>query len=186
MMPPSVRAEEIIRRMPSGPIRGAEIGVFKGQMSAILLSRLPGLTLYMVDSWAPTEAQPQAYKDCGDFHAGLGAEKQERCYREALAAVRFALDRAVVMRMDSAVAALRVDDGSLDFVFIDADHSLPGVLADIDSWSRKVKPGGLLCGHDYDHPIKTGFGVKAGVDLRASERGWNVTLGADMTWLVRL
>lgn len=185
MMPPEVRAGEILSRVPAGRIRGAEIGVFKGQMSALLLSRLPALTLYMVDSWAPTEAQPEAYRACGDFHAGLGAQKQERCYREALAAVRFALDRAIVLRMDSAVAARRVDDCSLDFVFIDGDHSYPGAVTDIEAWTRKLKPGGLLAGHDYDHPLKPLFGVKRAVDEACAANGWVLTLGEDMVWMVR-
>jgi predicted O-methyltransferase YrrM len=187
MMAPEVRAEEIITRLPNGVTAGAEIGVFKGQLSAILLRRLPSLKLYMVDSWAPTEAQPQAYKACDDFHAGLSGEKQERCFRDALETVRFAIPhRALVMRMDSLKAAARIPDASLDFVFIDGDHSAEGCAADLKAWAPKVKRGGLLCGHDYDHPIKTKFGVKDAVDEMIQACEWVLELGKDMTWFVRL
>lgn len=193
MMPPEVRADALIMRVRDAfctqigaGIRGAEIGVFKGQMSALLLHRLPALTLYMVDSWAPTEAQPEAYRACGDYHAMLPAEKQERCYRQTLEAVRFALDRAVILRMDSIEAARRIDDHSLAFAFIDGDHSYEGCAADLVAWAPKVKPGGILCGHDYDHPIKTGFGVKLAVDEMVEACEWPLELGPDMTWFVRM
>lgn len=185
MKAPEIRASEILRRLPPGPVRGAEIGVFKGQLSAILLHERPQLLLYMVDSWAATEEQPKAYRDCGDFHALLPAAKQERCYRETLTAVRFALDRAVIMRMDSRAAAEKIDDNSLDFVFIDADHSYEGCKADIEAWLSKVKPGGYLCGHDYDHPLKPGFGVKRAVDEAVARYGWKLEIGDDLTWFVR-
>lgn len=38
---------------------------------------------------------------------------------------------------------------SLDFVFIDGDHSYRGVRQDILNFRPKVKPGGILAGHDY-------------------------------------
>lgn len=46
-------------------------------------------------------------------------------------------------------------DGSLDFVYIDADHSYEAVKQDIDVWLPKVKVGGVLGGHDF-YPGKLG------------------------------
>ena len=51
---------------------------------------------------------------------------------------------------DSALAAARFDDGSLDAVFIDADHSEEAVARDIAAWLPKVKRGGVIAGHDVD------------------------------------
>ena len=55
-----------------------------------------------------------------------------------------------IIRMDSSKASGLYDDNSLDFVFIDADHSYEKVLEDIKAWLPKIKIGGILAGHDYD------------------------------------
>lgn len=40
-------------------------------------------------------------------------------------------------------------DESLDFVYIDANHEWPFVTQDIYYWSRKVRVGGIVAGHDF-------------------------------------
>ena len=51
---------------------------------------------------------------------------------------------------------MRVLDGSLDFVYIDGAHDFDNVMLDLIVWSRKVKAGGIVAGHDYDRPHKRG------------------------------
>lgn len=41
------------------------------------------------------------------------------------------------------------EDNSLDFVYIDGNHTLPYIAADIFGWERKVRKGGIISGHDY-------------------------------------
>jgi hypothetical protein len=170
LSPAYVRARELLARLPSGPVRGAEIGVFKGTMSAALLSR-KDLSLVMVDSWAGDGAD---YMGQGDLHARLSQDQQDSYYKTTLQNVGFAGGRATIIRKSSLEAAGYIEDGSLDFVFIDADHSYEGCKADIQAWSPKLKPGGLLSGHDYDHPELPG--VKRAVDeFCAPEVGKNRT-----------
>lgn len=66
------------------------------------------------------------------------------------------------------VAADMFNDDSVDFVFIDADHSYESVCKDIDRWSAKIKRGGMLAGHDY-------FNAD-GVRLAVDEKVQNVKL----------
>ncbi len=173
-----LRVGAVLRRLPDITV-GVEVGVFRGGMSRRLL-RHPGITLHMVDSW---EAWGDGrYKDSDDYHAGLTQEQQDGYYRDALANTEFALDRRNVLRMRSTDAAETFSDASLDFVFIDADHSYEGCKEDIAAWLPKVKPGGWLGGHDYDHQIYTKFGVKQAVDERFAE----VETDADTTWFYRV
>lgn len=59
--------------------------------------------------------------------------------------------RLTVLNAPSHIAVNQVRDGSLDFVFIDADHSYEHCIQDIRDWIPKVKPKGLVCGHDFGH-----------------------------------
>jgi hypothetical protein len=43
-------------------------------------------------------------------------------------------------------------DESIDFIFIDGDHSAKGFRKDLELWYPKVKKGGVFSGHDYEHP----------------------------------
>lgn len=53
---------------------------------------------------------------------------------------------------DSAQTADKFEDKSVDFVFLDADHSYNSIRRDIEAWLPKVRPGGILAGHDYNLP----------------------------------
>lgn len=181
------RGREILARVPADRATvGAEIGVFKGQLSAFLLTERSRLTLYMIDSWLPGDEQLPAYRETGDFHSSLSREEQDRHYAQAREAVAFAGARAKVHRSDSLLAASWIPEGYLDFVFLDADHSFAGAFSDIEAWRVKVKPGGYLCGHDYGHPTRPEFGVKQAVDDAVRHFGWTLELGADMTWFARV
>ena len=76
------------------------------------------------------------------------------------------------------MAAATYPDQSLDFVFLDADHDYESVKADIAAWLPKVKPGGILAGHDY----MCGW---PGVD-RAVAEAFNAVTFQDNSWMVIL
>jgi len=57
-----------------------------------------------------------------------------------------------IVQSDSAKAAKWHQDESIDFVFIDADHSGKAVTRDINAWLPKIKYGGVIAGHDYGNP----------------------------------
>jgi hypothetical protein len=182
ILPADVRAHEVLKRINGNSV-GAEVGVFGGDMSSSLLLK-PDLTLYMVDSW---KGNGEGYKgDSGDFHATLSQEDQDRYYERTQEMVRFAGDRARIIRKDSRDAAAEMPDASLDFVFIDADHSYEGSKADITAWAPKVKPGGILSGHDYGNTKFPKFGVTRSVTEFSKATGWPVELGENFTWFIKI
>jgi hypothetical protein len=184
MHPFEQRAHEILKRV-NGEKRpfGAEVGVFAGRMSAALLKGHPNLRLVMVDSW---EGGGKAYQgDSGDFHAGLNQVQQDGAYAEARRATSFAKIRRRILRERSTEAAKRTGLTNLDFAFLDADHSEDGCRADLAAWWPKIKPGGWLCGHDYDNPQFPKFGVKRAVDQFTSQIGGKLELGENLTWFLR-
>ena len=88
------------------------------------------------------------------------------------------------MRAFSVEAAKRFTDESLDFVYLDADHSYEAVRDDIAAWWPKLKPGGLFAGDDYGAlPVQQinfgqgvlSFGVKQAVDEFALRERKNVS-----------
>ena len=184
------RSTNILRRLPAGPVRVAEIGVFCGEMSAQLLSGRPDLYLYMVDSWLPEDEQPAAYRATRDSHAHVSRSMQLSYMHRAIAATNFAAARRKVMHMPSLCAVREIEPTSLDCVFLDGDHSFDGCTADIDAWMPAVRPGGLLAGHDYCPgygPDKQyDFRVIDAVDAAVARHGWTLDLDEDSCWFVRV
>lgn len=56
--------------------------------------------------------------------------------------------------------------GVFDLVFIDADHNYESVKADIAAWRGSLKPGGIMCGHDYEGDL---YGEFPGVTRAVNE-----------------
>jgi hypothetical protein len=132
--------EDLIKK--NGWTAGAELGVLKGQTYLHLLRTCPELTLIGVDLWADQPNTPGQEDKIGrDFDGMLANIKQQsKGYG----------DRARTIRDFTVDAASQVADGTLDFVFVDADHSSDAVRADIIAWQPKLKPEGKMLGHDIN------------------------------------
>lgn len=118
---------------------GAELGVDKAILTGMLLRECPKLArLIAVDLFPDRQRSRRAFELAHGYAGRLELHDSVSTY----------------------VAADAVDDGSLDFVFIDADHSEKAVWGDIARWAPKVRPGGWVGGHDYD-PRKFPGVVKA-------------------------
>ena len=147
--------------------RGAEIGVKTGRFSDHILRNWRGEQLISIDPWR--EVDWDEYVD----RSNVSQDEQERCYQETVARLEPYAARSQIWRMTSVEAAAHVPDGSLDFAYIDARHDYASVLEDLEAWFPKVKPGGILAGHDYvDGMLVQGdFGVKSAVDEFFGARG---------------
>jgi predicted O-methyltransferase YrrM len=161
------------------PRWGAEVGVLDGYTSDVLLQKFPELNMWLIDRWTPFGG-PSGL----DF---LDAKAFERLRRMALWWTSHAVDRRYELREESTIAATRFADGSLDFVFIDADHSYEAIRDDLTAWWSKIRPGGLLCGHDYGvYGDATGaWGISRAVDEFRLRHQMNLTIGFDGTWSIK-
>jgi len=114
-----------------------EVGTERGHYAETLCGANPGMKLYCVDSW-------KAY---GGYREHVSQAKLDGFYEETVERLR-PYD-ATLVRKSSADAANDFADGSLDAVYIDANHSLPHVIADLCAWVPKVRKGGIVAGHDW-------------------------------------
>ena len=116
---------------------GAEIGVEAGLYSEVLCKANPELKLYAVDAW-------KAYSG---YREHVTQSKLDAIFAQAQG--RLVLHNCEIIRGFSMDTARLFEPNSLDFVYIDSNHSLPFVIADIHEWSKRVRPGGIIAGHDY-------------------------------------
>lgn len=143
-----------------GFTKGAEIGVWKGKWSARLCKDNPALHMLCVDLWSTYDT----YDDSRNRSDAL-----EAAYTEAKAVL--ANYHCTIVREASVKAAQAVPDGSLDFVYVDANHGEAFVRADLEAWVPKVRSGGIIAGHDYIwRAEKPYIQVKAAVDKFIAER----------------
>lgn len=134
-------ADFLNRRKLTGA--AAEVGVHRGDFSRIFLDNWKGNLLYLVDPWA----NPPGYEPQATLLSGGGGDRDadESLCRVSLAAHK---DRIVYVPVTSERAARSFPDGVLDFVYVDGDHRTEEVRGDLARWWPKVKPGGILAGHD--------------------------------------
>lgn len=122
----------------------AEIGVESGRFSKVLLMNNPGSKLYAIDSW-------KAYRAYRDHVRQPKIDQMLVDARERLKGLRVQFIQAF-----SVDAAKNFKDGTLDAVFIDANHRYEFVVADLAAWVPKVRPGGIVSGHDWFKDLKPG------------------------------
>lgn len=175
----------ILRARPLEPRLGAEIGVQAGNTSEALLRAFPSLTLYMIDPWSVPQPDG-SFVLSGDPVARETAERWGELHQKATSRVAFAGERAVILRQTALEAAGRIDDASLDFTFVDGDHSHTGVLRDAQAYWPKVRPGGIVFFHDYESTADWCRGVKPAVDEFAASVGRQVNMEEKtVAWISR-
>ncbi len=130
--------DQMIMRFPRNAVV-AEIGVDEGAFSRSILRTDPK-KLYLIDPWE---------KQAGDYAADPtnegDFETKYRTVRDTLGR----LPNVEIIRDYSLKAVERFPDRYFDWIYLDADHSYRAVMADLEGWIRKIRPGGIFAGHDY-------------------------------------
>lgn len=122
-----------------------EVGCKEGRTTGFVLANCPDIRVIAIDPWIeqPKSDDPtrETYEDWdfakieAEFWKNVG-EHKERCE---------------MMRATSEYAANNWPYEPLDLIFIDALHDYESVKQDISMWLPKVRDGGFLCLHDFNH-----------------------------------
>jgi Methyltransferase domain len=124
----------------------AEIGVYRGRFAAEILAACSSIQrYYMVDPWRHLENwNKPANTDDAQFSTYLAETK---------ANTEFAADKRIILRGTTTEVLDQIPDGSLDFAYIDGDHTLHGICIDLIRVYPKVRAGGWIGGDDFTHTV---------------------------------
>jgi hypothetical protein len=157
--------EHCNQKYPNGYV--VEIGVASGCFTKQILASYPSLQkLVIIDNW---EFQKEGYED----GCNLPQATQDERYRQILK--DFGSEPKIeIVRDWSDKAVNRFFDESIDFLYLDANHSYDACKQDLEMWYPKIKSGGIFAGHDYCNGDGVGHGVKKAVDEFALLHGLTV------------
>lgn len=156
---------ELIGLMPKRKLVGAEIGVASGLNSNDMLVNWNVKMLYLVDNWITISdqkgdaASPQSWHD-------FNLESTKRIMKNHKGKFKILQGMSIEMSKE-------VKNNSLDFIYIDGDHSYEGVMNDLKHWVPKVKKGGLISGHDY---LNEAYGVFSAVSDFCADQYTPITI----------
>jgi predicted O-methyltransferase YrrM len=145
------------------PITIIEIGTYEGDNAVDILKNLRVRKLYCIDPYAK--------------YAEYGKDPVANKLKQAERKARKRLNGATFIREYSEEAAKHILDSSADFVYIDGNHEYEYVKQDIEAYWRKLKPGGMMAGHDIEGwagvvRAVTEFSVKNRLQLNIKTPDW--------------
>jgi predicted O-methyltransferase YrrM len=152
-----------------------EVGSWKGRSTSFIgaICRDNGTRLVCVDHWAGSNDMLRER-----YEEALAVEDVQATFRANMAELGIPVE---VIAEPSLVAARRFAPGSVDRVFLDGSHDGPSVAADLEAWSERLRPDGILAGHDYGEKH---VALRDAVDAFAAARGLCVRRGPrDIFWL---
>lgn len=165
--------ESLLRKIATKQMKVVEIGSWKGMATAVMggvLSEYEG-TLFAIDTWKGSSSVPSMEWEAGNtdiFNIFIDNMKLLGLLNEVV--------KPIVM--ESTAAAQIFQDNSLDFIFIDGDHSYSSVKQDILVWLPKLKEGGTICGHcaegyysQYSEIVKAEIDCQCELDWVITEEG---------------
>lgn len=154
---------------------GAEIGVAFGSHSDSILKNTEVEKLYGIDPY-------QNYIEYHGDSMNLEQTKFDNLFKFVKERLSIYGERFDLVRDYSHLCHEKFEDESLDFVYIDGNHFEEYIKRDLEIWWKKVKSGGILSGHDYNH---TSFPhVTLGVNSFFSNLGYSVDYLGNHVWCV--
>ena len=124
----------------------AEVGVYKGDFAKRLLAQCGFISqYYLIDPWRNL--------DNWNKPANLKDDVFEAYFKQTLEATEFVKEKRITLRGKTNEVIHQIEDESLDFVYIDGDHTLKGISIDLINFWDKVKLDGFIGGDDFSPSI---------------------------------
>jgi hypothetical protein len=123
--------EKLLELMPKNAVV-AELGVNKGDFSEQIINKCQPNKLHLVDVWNSKR-----------YHSGLKLEiesKFEEEIQKGQIIINYGLSTDVVKNFENTY---------FDWIYIDTEHSYKCTIAELEMYAEKIKPGGIIAGHDY-------------------------------------
>ena len=117
-----------------------EVGSFYGASTVIF-----ALSKANIDSIEPFSCEVSDMVYNGNHITEEDFKEIANCYDENIKEY----NNVNKIKADSRKVVENYADNSLDFVYIDANHTYEDIKIDINLWLPKIKKGGWLCGHDF-------------------------------------
>ena len=131
---------------------GLEVGVQKGHYSERMLSKWTNCEKYiMMDPWKRQEH----FQD----GANVNNDEQEKRFQETKARTKPFEAKGVELeyiRDFSSEGVHKIEDESLDFIYIDARHDYRSMQEDLLIFWPKLKEEGIFAGHDFENADEVG------------------------------
>lgn len=119
---------------------GCEIGVRQGYSMRYLFDHIDELSyMYGIDPWVPYN----------DWSGEVTKELVDQWKKDAYQILAQYKSKIKIAQMTSEKASRYITPRSLDFIFIDGDHTYENVLRDLKLYYPKMKNGAIFGGHDY-------------------------------------
>lgn len=120
----------------------AEVGVYRGDFAAKILAECNSLKkYYMIDPWKHLEDWNKPANKSDEVFEGFLSETRSK--------TNFAADKRIILRGKTTEVIEDIPDNSLDFAYIDGDHTLRGIAIDLIRVHPKVRVGGFIGGDDF-------------------------------------
>jgi hypothetical protein len=136
---------ELLDATPEGGVF-VELGCYKGKSTSFIgveiHKRKRDINFFAIDSFQGATNST----DANEIKAYEGISEIEESYTYNVAPIGNKI-KTIVSLTDE--AAQYFDDKSVDVIFVDGGHSYEVVKADIEAWLPKMKPNGIMAGHDY-------------------------------------
>lgn len=119
-----------------------EVGVWKGDFAKEVLEHCRLIEkYYMIDPWATLPDWNKPFN--------VNSKTFDDIYAEAISKTAFASEKIIVLRGRTKEVIEEIPDESLDFAYIDGDHTLRGITIDLIKLFPKMKENGLIAGDDF-------------------------------------